>query len=229
MDTEELVDFFIANGSENNRIGQKRFGINVSKSLGVSQPEIRQKAKEIRSSSSEKERHKLALKLWKEGYRETRLLAAMIDAPSLVTREQMDSWVSDFSSWDVCDTTCGDLLDKTEFAVEKALDYIKSDKEFVKRTGFVLMACLAVHNKKLPNKVFVQFLEVVKNNSSDERNFVKKAASWALRQIGKSRNLYLYKKALDVANELKKSENKAESWVGSNAYNELVKMGHRFK
>ncbi|MBW6432003.1 DNA alkylation repair protein [Patescibacteria group bacterium] len=225
---EEIKKYFKAVGSEDNRQGQARFGIDISKSLGVSQPEIRQKAKEIRKSLSEEERHNLALELWQADYRETMLLAVMIDVPELVTQAQMDSWVGDFSSWDVCDTTCGDLLDKTPFAVEKALEYVNSDEEFVKRAGFVLMAWLAVHNKALPNKIFVQFLEVIKNNASDDRNFVKKAVNWALRQIGKSRNIYLYKKALKVADELRNRENKTERWVGSNAYNELVKMLSRF-
>jgi 3-methyladenine DNA glycosylase AlkD len=229
MDRKNLIKHLKSLGTEYNRQGQARFGIDISKSLGVSQPEIRQKAKEIRKSLSEKKRHNLALELWQAGYRETMLLAAMIDVPELVTRQQMDRWVGDFSSWDVCDTTCGDLLDKTPFAVEKALEYVNSEEEFVKRAGFVLMAWLAVHNKELPNKIFVQFLEVISNNASDDRNFVKKAVNWALRQIGKSRNVYLYDKALKVADELRNRENKTERWVGSNAYNELVKMRIRFE
>ena len=174
MNQNEIIKYFKSIGKQHNRQGQAKFGIDISKSLGVSQPEIRQKAKEIKKSLSEGERHKLALELWDAGYRETMLLAAMIDVPGLVTREQMDEWVGDFTSWDVCDTTCGDLLDQTSFTVEKAIEYTKSELEFTKRTGFVLMAWLAVHNKELENKIFVQFLEVIKNNAQDERNFVKR-------------------------------------------------------
>ncbi|MDD3678987.1 MAG: DNA alkylation repair protein [Patescibacteria group bacterium] len=224
MNIKEIIKYFKSVGTERNRQGQARFGIDISRSLGVSQPEIRSKAKEIKRNLSEKDRHGLALKLWDLGYRETMLLAAMIDVPELVTKKQMDKWVRDFNSWDVCDTTCGDLLDKTSFAVEKALEYANSEKEFVKRTGFVLMAWLSVHNKELSNKIFVQFLKIIKNSADDERNFVKKAVNWALRQIGKSRNVYLYKEALKVADDLRGREGKTERWVGSNAHNELVTM-----
>lgn len=229
MEQDQIFEYFKHMGTEYNRQGQARFGIDISKSLGVSQPEIREKAKEIEKSLKENERHKLALELWQAGYRETMLLAAMIDVPKLVKKEQMDTWVGDFRSWDVCDTTCGDLLDKTPFAIEKALEYVNSEEEFVKRAGFVLMAWIAVHNKELPNKIFVQFLGVIKNNAKDDRNFVKKAVNWALRQIGKSRNIYLYEKALKVADELRNREDKTERWVGSNAYNELVNMRIRFE
>jgi 3-methyladenine DNA glycosylase AlkD len=148
--------------------------------------------------------------------------------PELVTKKQIDLWVGDFNSWDICDTTCGDLLDKTPFAVEKALEYTKSDKEFVKRAGFVLMAWLSVHNKELPDTIFVQFLGVIKKSAQDERNFVRKAVNWALRQIGKSRNINLYNKALKLSEELVISTNKTEHWIGQNAVTELRSMSHRF-
>lgn len=225
---DELVSYFKLNGTEHNLKMQKRFGINVSGSLGVSQQEIRKKAKKIKKSLDEKDRHVLALKLWRAGFMETRLLAGMIDVPILVTKRQMDKWVEDFDSWNICDTVCGDLFDKTPFVIEKIHKYIKSDKEFTKRAGFVLMACLSVHNKDISDKIFVQFLNLIKTNAQDQRNFVKKAVSWALRQIGKSRNIYLCQKALNVSIKLKKGKNKTERWVGSTSYNELKKMKSRF-
>jgi 3-methyladenine DNA glycosylase AlkD len=226
---EGVIKYFQSIGTEHNRQGQARFGIDISNSLGVSMPAVRAKAKEIRKSSGAEERHVLAAELWDTGLREVMLLAAMIEAPELVTERQMDKWVGDFNSWDICDTTCGDLLDKTPFAVEKAIEYTHSDKEFVKRAGFVLMAWLAVHDKKIPNKIFVQFLKIIKESATDERNFVRKAVNWALRQIGKSRNLYLYEKALILSENLAASENKTEHWIGQNAMTELRIMRQRFE
>lgn len=222
--TYRLTNYLKSIGTEQNRQGQARFGIDISNSLGVSMPQVRAKAREIKKSLSEQNRHKLAGELWQTGLREAMLLAAMIDVPGMVTKKQMDEWVGDFNSWDICDTACGDLLDKTSFAVEKALEYTKSDKEFIKRAGFVLMAWLAVHDKGLPDKIFVQFLKVIKNNSQDDRNFVRKAVNWALRQIGKSRNINLYNKALKLSEELAKSTNKTEHWIGQNANTELKAM-----
>ncbi len=229
MNSEPIIKYFKSVGTEHNRQGQARFGIAIERSLGVSQPVIRAKARELIKALLPPKRHQLALDLWAAGYRETQLLAAMIDDPALVTPEQMNQWVADFKSWDVCDTTCGDLLDKTSFAVEKALEYSKSEKEFVKRAGFVLMAWLAVHHKELQDTIFVHFLEVIKKNTTDDRNFVRKAVNWALRQIGKSRNLYLYNKALALAAELAASADKTEHWIGQNALTELKGMTHRFR
>lgn len=229
MDTKEIIKYFKSIGTEYNRAGQARFGIDISKSLGVSQPEIRAKARELKTKLSMEDRHKFALDLWEARFNETMLLAAMIDVPELVTNAQMDKWVLDINTWSVCDTVCGDLFDKTPFAIEKALEYSKREEEFVKRVGFVIMAWLAVHDKTLSNKIFVQFLEIIKNNAQDERNFVRKAVNWALRQIGKSRNLYLYGESLKLAQELSKSNNKTEHWIGQNAYTELLQMKCRFE
>lgn len=227
--TIKLINYFKSVGTECNRQGQARFGIDISTSIGVTMPIVRAKAKELKKALSLEERHLLAGELWDTGYREVRLLAAMVDVPELVTKEQMYSWVLDICSWDVCDTTCGDLFDKTPFAVEKALEYAEREEEFVKRVGFVIMAWLAVHNKDLPDTIFVQFLDVIRRSSTDERNFVRKAVNWALRQIGKSRNRNLYKKALKLSEELAKSENKTEHWIGQNAETELKVMKHRFE
>lgn len=228
MEPKQIINYFKSVGTEQNRQGQARFGIDISTSLGVSMPLIRKKAKEIKKMLDHGQRHALALELWDTGIREARLLAAMIDVPEMVSKSQMDAWVSSFNSWDICDTTCGDLLDKTPFAVEKAIEYSFSDGEFTKRTGFVLMAWLAVHNKELPNKTFVHFLEIIKNNAADDRNFVRKAVNWALRQIGKSRNIYLYDRALKLSERLAASRNKTEHWIGQNALTELKTMKYRF-
>ncbi|MBS1504746.1 MAG: DNA alkylation repair protein, partial [Bacteroidetes bacterium] len=165
--------------------GMKRYGINTSKALGVSMPELRGLTKTIGKD------HQLALELWETEIHECRILASVVDDYKQVTPKQMDKWVSDFDSWDVCDQACGNLFDRVPFAVEKALAYCKSEHEFVKRAGFVLIAEFAVHNKKASDDVFIQFLPVIEREAWDERNFVKKAVNWALRQIGKRNNTLL--------------------------------------
>ena len=199
--------------------GMARFGINIDKAWVISIPKLRILAKEIKKSviSTEVEKsrslgyarddktgskalHKLALQVWDSGVHEAQILASMIDEPKFVTEVQMEKWVLGFDSWDVCDQVCGNLFDKTEFAIKKAREWSERPEEFVKRAGFVIMAWLAVHNKGLEDSIFVEFLEIIKRQSGDNRNFVRKAVNWALRSIGKSRNKYLYEKAIETTN-----------------------------
>ena len=178
--------------------GMARFGINVDKAWVISIPKLRKLAKEIGKN------HELALQVWDSGIHEARILAGFIDDPKLVTEKQMEHWVLDFDSWDVTDMICGNLFDRTQFAVKKAVEWSKRPEEFVKRAGFVIMAGLAVHNKKMEDAQFVEFLEIIKRESGDNRNFVRKAVNWALRTIGKSRNKYLYERALEASDEILK-------------------------
>jgi len=164
--------------------------------------------------------HLLALKLWETGLHDARLLATMVDDPKQITVDQMDKWVRDFDSWDVVDGSCGNLFDKTPFAVRKAKEWCKREEECVKRAGFVLMAELAVHNKHAMDKLFLDFLPLIIEGASDKRNFVKKAVNWALRQIGK-RNLKLNKAAVSTALRIQKIESGAAKWVASDALGEL--------
>jgi 3-methyladenine DNA glycosylase AlkD len=194
--------------------GMKRFGIVGEVMLGVSVPELRRLAKKIGRN------HELALKLWKSGIHDARLLASLVDEPERVTAEQMEEWVAAFDSWDVCDGCCGNLFDKTPFAYAKALEWSKARPEFVRRAGFALMAELAVHDKSAPDAKFLRFLPAIKTGSTDERNFVKKAVNWALRQIGK-RNTGLNAKAIAVAEEIRKSESKSARWIAADALREL--------
>lgn len=203
--------------------GMARFGIKVDKAWVISIPTLRQLAKEIRSQVGEEDRHRLAQEIWQTDIHEAKILAGFIDVPRLVTRKQMEIWVLGFDSWDVTDMICGNLFDRTEIAIEAAKEWSRREEEFVKRAGFVLMAGLAVHRKELPNEIFVEFLELIEAESWDDRNYVRKAVSWALRQIGKSRNGYLYRRSLALAQKLYKSSNKSERWIGSDAYRELVK------
>jgi len=143
----------------------------------------------------------------------------MIDDPKLVDERQMEGWVNEFDSWDICDQCCGNLFDKTKFTYRKAFEWSGKNPEFVKRAGFVMMAELAVHDKTAPDKEFLKFLSIIEK-SSDERNFVKKAVNWALRQIGK-RNLSLNREAIIVATRMRANESKASKWIASDTLREL--------
>src|SRR5215471_395054 len=194
--------------------GMARFGIRPAQALGVSIPTLRKMAKEIGRN------HALALALWDSGIHEARILASMIDEPTLVSTQQMEEWVNAFDSWDVCDQVCGNLFDKTPYAYQKAKEWCQQEKEFVRRAGFVLMAELAVHDKQAQDEAFVQFFPLIKRYAGDERNFVKKAVNWALRQIGK-RNSHLRTLALECAYEIQGMDSKTAHWVAKDALKEL--------
>lgn len=195
--------------------GMKRFGVTAEKVFGTRKPVLRQIAKPYRKN------HELALLLWELGYLETRILAAWIDDPKQVTEAQMELWIKDVDSWDVCDQCMGSLFDKTTLAYDKALEWSTRGPEFEKRAGYVLMATLAVHDKEARDEKFYPFLERISKETQDPRNFVKKAVNWALRQIGK-RNITLNAKAVAIAKRLVKHEHQAARWIGRNAYRELT-------
>ncbi len=194
--------------------GMVRYGINTEKTLGVSIPQLRSLAKEIGRD------HALADRLWSSGIHEARILATMIEDPGALTGRQMDRWVKDFDSWDVCDQCCGNLFDRTGLAYQKAVEWAERDEEFVKRAGFVLMAALAVHDRKQPDERFADFLPIIERHSMDERNFVRKAVNWALRQIGK-RSVELNRQAIRTAVRIQRSDSSASRWIASDALREL--------
>ncbi len=194
--------------------GMARFGITPENTFGVSIPNLRKIAKET------KKNHALAQQLWESGFRETMILASMLDEPEMVTRKQMEQWVLDFDYWEICDQCCMNLFEKTGFAYEKAVEWSNRNEEFVKRAGFVLMARLAVSDKQAEDSRFGQFFPIMLREANDERNFVKKAVNWALRQIGK-RNLALNGKAIKTAMEMHKIGSKSAKWIASDAIREL--------
>lgn len=196
------------------REGMLRFGIANHKALGVKIPELRKLARQI------KKNHALAQQLWTTDIHEARLLATMIDDPKMVTEQQMDKWVLDFDSWDICDQACSNLFARTPFAIKKSIEYSTREEEFVKRAGFVLMAALSVHDKKADDLVFIQFMPVIEREAHDERNFVKKAVNWALRQIGK-RNKILKPMAIATAERILLQNSKAAKWIANDALREL--------
>lgn len=191
-----------------------RFGIDIKYALGVRIPVLRALAKKIGKD------HKLAQDLWKTKIHEVRILASMVDDSEKVSEKQMEQWVKGFNSWDLCDQVCMNLFDKKPIAWKKAIEWANRKEEFVRRAGFALMACLAWHDKKAKDKDFLKFFPIIKQYSTDDRNFVKKAVNWALRQIGK-RNKNLKKQAIKTAKEILKIDNKAAKWVAKDAIKEL--------
>lgn len=196
--------------------GMARFGIKADpgKILGIRVPMLRKIAKEIGKNQ------KLALELWSSGYHEARLLAGMIAEIERTDDALMEAWVKDFASWDVCDETMLNLFYACPLAHQKAIEWTKREKEFEKRAGFALMAVLAWKDKKATDARFEKFIRPIIRGSADERNFVKKAVNWALRQIGK-RNLYLNKKFVQVAEEIAKINSKPARWIAADALREL--------
>jgi 3-methyladenine DNA glycosylase AlkD len=197
------------------RAGMARFGINPDRALGVRIPDLRRLAREIGRD------HSLALRLWRTGVHEARILASMVDEPERVTERQMETWARSFDSWDLCDQVCGNLFDRTPFSHAAAARWAERKEEFVKRAGFALMAWLAVHDKEAGDRAFEGFLPLIEREADDARNFVKKAVNWALRQIGK-RNARLRRDAVRVARRLAARDTSAARWVGRDALRELA-------
>jgi 3-methyladenine DNA glycosylase AlkD len=194
--------------------GMAKYGMTVEQRLGVSVPDMRKLAKEIGRD------HKLALDLWRTGIAEARIVAGMVGDPAKLTEEQMEEWVKGINSWDVCDQVCDNLFEKNQLAWKKIVDWSKREEEFVKRTAFSLIACLAWHDKKANDEKFIELLPVIIREATDERNFVKKAVNWALRNIGK-RNLNLNKAAINAAKEIQRLDSKAARWIAADAIREL--------
>ncbi len=197
-----------------NREGMIRFAVANENALGVSTPVLKKLAREIGRDQA------LAEALWKTGVFEARALASLIGEPAKVSEDLMERWAKDFDSWAICDGCCLALFGKAPFAHGKALAWSRRDEEFVKRAGFSLMAVLAVHDKAAGDAKFLKFLPAIKRQSRDERNFVKKAVNWALRQIGK-RNLRLNQSAIAVSEEICTIDSRGARWIAADALREL--------
>ena len=215
MGFNEIIQKMKSLSSAGKKEGMERFGINTQKAFGVSVYDLQRIARETGKD------HAIAQQLWATGIHEARMLASMVDEPELVTESQMESWVREFDSWDVCDQCCSNLFDKTRFAYQKAEAWSRREEEFVKRAGFVMMACLSVHDKAAADEDFLKFMPIIIRESTDDRNFVKKAVNWALRQIGK-RNADLNKAAISTAREIQKIDSKSARWIASDALRELT-------
>lgn len=213
-DVKDLLSELRANGNETNRVGMARYGINVDDAYGVSVTWLRQRARTLGRD------HQLALDLWRSDVHEARILASIIDEPKKVNREQMDDWVNDFDSWDICDQCCSNLFFHTVHARDVIVPWCGRGEEYVRRAGFVMIAVLAVKDKKADRASFQPYLGLIEHHSKDGRNNVKKAVNWALRQIGK-RDLGCHALALPLAMILSESEDKTARWIGKDAVREL--------
>jgi 3-methyladenine DNA glycosylase AlkD len=215
MKANEVVTLLKKHSNPKNVKGMARFGINPQNTLGISIPFLRKLAKRIGKD------HKLAQQLWKTKIHEARLLAGFIDDSKLIDTRQMERWVKDFDSWDICDQVCSNLFDKTPVAYQKARQWAKRNEEYVRRAGFVMMACLSVHDKKATDEQFLPFFPLIGQYAVDERNFVKKAVNWALRQIAKRRP-GLKKTSVSLARKLAESKSPSARWIGKDALRELA-------
>jgi len=214
FNAQKAIENLKAKAKPENVEEMAKFGMNAVKRLGVSVPDMRKLAKEIGKD------HSLALDLWKTTIPEARIVAGMIGDPERLTDKQMESWVKGFDSWDVCDQVCMNLFEKSPLVMKKIHDWSEREEEFVKRTAFALIACLAWHEKGAQDEKFIELLPVIKRGATDDRNFVKKAVNWALRNIGK-RNSNLNMAAIKTAREIKAMNSKPAHWIASNAIREL--------
>lgn len=216
MGPEEVLAWLERKGSRRNVEGMARYGIKAKRVFGVPMSTLLTLRKRLGKD------HSLSIALWATGCYEARLLAALVGDPERVSRRQMNAWAAGFENWADCDTVCFHLFDRTPFAFEKAREWSASPREFVKRAGFVLMACLALHDRAAPDRSFLPFLPLIEKGARDERNFVKKGVSWALRGIGR-RTPALNAASLEVAKRLASSGEASCRWVGKDALRDLAK------
>jgi len=211
----EIAEWLEANCNEANKAGMARYGIDAENAVGVRLPDLRAAAKPLRGNTP------LARELWATGIHEARIMASMIASPKDFTEQDMRGWVADFRSWDLCDQCCNNFFYRLPFAYKYIYEYAEHEGEFDRRTGFSILATLAVHDRKAPDSVFENYLPLIIKYSTDPRNYVRKAVNWALRSIGK-RNYALCDKAAETARQLIDSGDKTARWIGRDALTELT-------
>lgn len=216
MNIRDLLQELKNNSSPKTITAQEHFGIAGENRLGITAPQMRTIAKKAGTN------HPLALLLWKTKIHEARQIAAMIADPAQTDEKLMEQWLRDFNSWDIVDGCCSSLFRKTLYAYQKALEWTSREKEYEKRAGFTMIAQLAVHDKNASDKMMEQFFEPIIRESSDSRNFVRKANNWALRQIGK-RNERLCIKAIAAAKTIQSKKDTSSKWIAADALRELEK------
>lgn len=209
-----IISWLNENKNEANIKGMQRFGIKTDKAFGIRIPVLRNFAKIIGKNTE------LARNLWKTEYHEARMIAVFIAKPKELTEFDLDLWVKDFNSWDICDQACMNIFDKTSFVEKKIFEWAANEEEFIRRSAFALIASIAIHDKKAKNEMFIPYLNLIEKYSFDSRNFVKKAVNWALRQIGK-RNCELGKTALEYSERILNQPHKSAQWIAKDAIREL--------
>lgn len=214
-DPDDLIAELRSLADPANVEGMARFGISRNGTLGISVTTLRRIARRVEPD------HALAAALWGSGIHEARMLATIVEVPERVTSRQADAWARDLDSWDVCDGFAFDLMSRTPLRWAKPATWARSKREFVRRAAFSLIAGLAAHDKEAADEQFIALLPLVREDATDDRNFVKKAVNWALRQVGK-RNMALNRQAVALARELRASESRAARWIGADALRELT-------
>jgi 3-methyladenine DNA glycosylase AlkD len=195
---------------------ESRYGIVTKDAFGVRMNEMQRVAKQLGRN------HALALALWATGNYEARTVAAYLAEPERVTPGLMDRWCRDFDNWAICDTVCFKLFDQSPHAFAKVAVWAKRKEEFTKRAAFALLAALALHDKDADDTAFLKCLPLIETAASDERNFVKKGVSWALRAIG-TRNVKLHAEVMEVAWQLKAAPNSSARWIGSDVMRDITR------
>lgn len=212
----EVLAWLKKRGTEKNRLGMARYGLPSTNTFGVSMATMQPEAKRIGMD------HQLAQALWKTGWYEARIMSSFLGDPSQVTPQMMESWCRDFDNWGTTDTVCFKLFDRSPHAWKMVPKWVREKGEFQKRAGFVMMACLAAHDKHAADAAFMKFFPMIEQGASDERNFVKKGVSWALRHLG-HRNRRLHAAAVKTATKLSKSTDPTERWVGKDALRDITR------
>ena len=210
----EVVLWLNDHANSHSAEGMRRFGISSGKILGISVVNLRRYAKTLGKDQG------LSVFLWNTGIHEARILASMTADPACADDALLESWVLDLDSWDVCDQVCKNFFAHCSGTQERAVRWCSREEEFVRRAGFVLICEMAIHHKDMPDQAFLLYLDLIRRYSTDDRNFVKKAVNWALREIGKRRHS-ISRECLDLSDELAVSENPTARWIGRNAGQEL--------
>jgi 3-methyladenine DNA glycosylase AlkD len=211
---EEIIAYLKTIGSPKRAAGLVRYGIRTDHALGVSLPELRKLARQLGRDQG------LAGALWLTGIHEARLLATMVAEPYQMTEAQMDGWVSDINYWDQCDQACMNAFAYSPYAYQKAFEWSRRPEEFVRRAGFALIAVLAQREKEVPDERMREFFSLILEAADDDRHYVKKAVSWALRSLGK-RSRTLNAEAIQIARQLREMDSKSARWIGSDSLREL--------
>ncbi len=220
-----LLEHLHTLANPHNQAGMARFGINAAQALGISMPTLRAIAKNIKASTKQEKtrRHILAQDLWESGIHEARIVAILIEDPALMSTTQIESWVRDVDSWDICDQLCANILWRIPYAEQQITTWCASDAEFMRRVGIVMIAVFAVHDKKADDARFETFFPLLEQYAYDERNFVKKAVNWSLRQLGK-RSATLLRQAITCAERIKAQNTSSARWIASDALREFAKL-----
>ncbi len=213
-DVHDIVAELDALANEKCRQGMARYGLDVSNARGVSVTYLRQLARPLGCD------HSLAIALWAEGSWECRELATMVADPAMMTVELMESWITDVTDWGLCDACCNNLFRRSPLAWGMIVPWASRDGEYVRRAAFALIASLAVHDRISEDERFIELLPLVTSAAIDPRHYVKKAVSWALRQMGK-RNLSLHAMVVATAEHMILSDDRTTIWVAKDVLREL--------